>query len=89
MCELVGILNLLLIEFVDYFMSFYLISCSVFVVSDFGGIQEEVLIFGVLVVVMCNYIECREGVDVGYVMFVGQVFECIEQVVVGWFDDCF
>lgn len=38
MCELVGILNLLLIEFVDYFMSFYLISCSVFVVSDFGGI---------------------------------------------------
>ncbi|PTB21163.1 UDP-N-acetylglucosamine 2-epimerase (non-hydrolyzing) [Trinickia symbiotica] len=87
MRELAGIPNLALIEPVDYPTSLYLISRSVLVVSDSGGIQEEAPSFGVPVVVMRNHTERREGVDAGFATLAGQSAESIERAVMGWLDD--
>jgi UDP-N-acetylglucosamine 2-epimerase (non-hydrolysing) len=85
--ELAGIANLDLIEPVDYPTSLYLISRSVLVVSDSGGIQEEAPTFGVPVVVMRNHTERREGIDAGFATLAGQSVEGIEHAVVSWLDD--
>ncbi|WP_199543230.1 non-hydrolyzing UDP-N-acetylglucosamine 2-epimerase [Paraburkholderia kururiensis] len=85
--ELGNIPNLALIEPVDYPSSLYLISRSVLVVSDSGGIQEEAPTFGVPVVVMRSHTERREGVDAGFATLAGQRPESIEAAVVEWLDD--
>ncbi|MFM0190296.1 UDP-N-acetylglucosamine 2-epimerase (non-hydrolyzing) [Paraburkholderia nemoris] len=85
--ELDGIPNLAMIEPVDYPTSLHLISRSVLVVSDSGGIQEEAPTFGVPVVVMRNHTERREGVDAGFATLAGQSVEGIERAVTSWLDD--
>ncbi|HEF5153986.1 UDP-N-acetylglucosamine 2-epimerase (non-hydrolyzing) [Burkholderia multivorans] len=85
--ELAGIPNLALIEPVDYPTSLFLISRSVLVVSDSGGIQEEAPSFGVPVVVMRDHTERHEGVDAGFATLAGQSAERIKQAVVDWLDD--
>ncbi|WP_114809018.1 non-hydrolyzing UDP-N-acetylglucosamine 2-epimerase [Paraburkholderia kururiensis] len=87
MRELGAIPNLALIEPVDYPSSLYLISRSVLVVSDSGGIQEEAPTFGVPVVVMRGHTERREGVDAGFATLAGQTPEGIEAAAVAWLDN--
>ncbi|KVS42250.1 non-hydrolyzing UDP-N-acetylglucosamine 2-epimerase [Burkholderia ubonensis] len=85
--ELGNIPNLVLLEPVDYPTSLRLISESVLVVSDSGGIQEEAPSFGVPVVVMRKHTERREGVDAGFATLAGQTPEGIERAVARWLDD--
>jgi UDP-N-acetylglucosamine 2-epimerase (non-hydrolysing) len=87
MRKLGSIVNLSLIDPVDYPSSLYLISRSVLVVSDSGGIQEEAPTFGVPVVVMRSHTERREGVDAGFATLAGQAPESIEAAVIAWLDD--
>ncbi|WP_322015069.1 non-hydrolyzing UDP-N-acetylglucosamine 2-epimerase [Paraburkholderia sp. J12] len=85
--ELGAVPNLTLMEPVDYASSLYLISKSVLVLSDSGGIQEEAPTFGVPVVVMRSHTERREGVDAGFATLAGQTPERIEAAVSAWLDD--
>jgi UDP-N-acetylglucosamine 2-epimerase (non-hydrolysing) len=85
--ELGEVPNLVLMEPVDYASSLYLISKSVLVVSDSGGIQEEAPTFGVPVVVMRSHTERREGVDAGFATLAGQTPEGIEAAARAWLDD--
>lgn len=85
--ELAGIRNLELVEPVDYPSSLYLISRSVLVISDSGGIQEEAPSFGVPVVVMRSHTERAEGVQAGFATLAGQLPERIEAVATSWLDD--
>lgn len=85
--ELGAVPNLVLMEPVDYASSLYLISRSVLVLSDSGGIQEEAPTFGVPVVVMRSHTERREGVDAGFATLAGQTPERIETAVSAWLDD--
>jgi len=87
MRELTGIRNLELIEPVDYPSSLYLISRSVLVISDSGGIQEEAPSFGVPVVVMRNHTERGEGVEAGFASLAGQQPDRIESIAASWLDD--
>lgn len=86
MKSLADVPNLILLDPVDYYTSLYLISRSMLVVSDSGGIQEEAPSFGVPVVVMRKHTERREGVDAGFATLAGQSPEHIEQAVAGWLD---
>ncbi|MGI4860814.1 MAG: non-hydrolyzing UDP-N-acetylglucosamine 2-epimerase [Janthinobacterium lividum] len=86
MRELAGIGNLQLIDPVDYPTSLFLISRSVLVVSDSGGIQEEAPTFGVPAVVMRNHTERREGVEAGFATLAGQSAADIEAAVIAWLD---
>lgn len=85
--ELEGIANLELIEPVDYHTSLYLVSQSVLVVSDSGGIQEEAPSFGVPVVVMRSHTERSEGINAGFATLAGQAAESIEAAVCSWLDN--
>lgn len=85
--ELTAVPNLVLMEPVDYVSSLYLISRSLLVLSDSGGIQEEAPTFGVPVVVMRSHTERREGVDAGFATLAGQTPERIEAATSAWLDD--
>lgn len=85
--ELSGIANLVLLEPVDYPTSLYLISRSVLVVSDSGGIQEEAPTFGVPTVVMRDVTERMEGIDAGYATLAGRSDINIEQEVIRWLEE--
>jgi UDP-N-acetylglucosamine 2-epimerase (non-hydrolysing) len=85
--ELTGIRNLELMEPVDYPSSLYLISRSVLVISDSGGIQEEAPTFGVPVVVMRSHTERGEGVQAGFATLAGQQPDQIEAMAASWLDD--
>ncbi|MCX5539969.1 UDP-N-acetylglucosamine 2-epimerase (non-hydrolyzing) [Paraburkholderia sp. CNPSo 3076] len=87
MRELGAVPNLVLMDPVDYEASLYLISRSLLVLSDSGGIQEEAPTFGVPVVVMRSHTERREGVDAGFATLAGQTPECIEAAASAWLDD--
>lgn len=79
--------NLLLTEPVDYHSSLYLISKSVLVLSDSGGIQEEAPSFGSPVVVMRQHTERVEGVKAGFATLAGQSPSVIERAVDSWLND--
>lgn len=85
--ELEGIANLELIEPVDYHTSLHLISQSVLVVSDSGGMQEEAPSFGVPVVVMRSHTERIEGINAGFAILAGQTAEGIEAAICSWLDN--
>lgn len=87
MRELGEVPNLVLMAPVDYASSLYLISRSLLVLSDSGGIQEEAPTFGVPVVVMRSHTERREGVDAGFATLAGQTPERIEWAASAWLDD--
>ncbi len=87
MRELGQVVNLRLMDPVDYDSSLYLISRSELVLSDSGGIQEEAPTFGVPVVVMRSHTERREGVDAGFATLAGQTATRIEEAARAWLDD--
>lgn len=65
------VFNIYLIELQEYFLFVFLMLCVYFIIMDLGGIQEEGLVFGKLVLVMCEMIEWFEVIQVGIVWFVG------------------
>lgn len=72
-----GLDNVYLILLQDYLYFVCLMQCVYVVFIDLGGVQEEVLVFGCLVLVMCDVIECFEVVQVGVVKLVGIDVVCI------------
>jgi UDP-N-acetylglucosamine 2-epimerase (non-hydrolysing) len=82
--------NLSLIKPVDYLTTLAILERSVLVVSDSGGIQEEVPSFGVPMVVMRNHTERQEGIDAGFAVLAGQNADSIEAAVVNLLErpDC-
>lgn len=84
---LAGLPNLLLTEPVDYHCSLYLISRSILVLSDSGGIQEEAPSFGTPVVVMRQHTERIEGIVAGFATLAGQDTAAVEAAVHAWLND--
>ena len=69
--SLADIGNVHLLPPVDFVTSLYLQSLSCLILTDSGGIQEEAPSFGVPVLVMREFTERSEGVDVGFSVLVG------------------
>jgi UDP-N-acetylglucosamine 2-epimerase (non-hydrolysing) len=81
MNALQDILNVHLIEPVNYEINLFLMSQSILVLTDSGGIQEEAPTFGVPVIIMRSKTERMEGVKSGYAKLAGQNSKGIEKAV--------
>lgn len=66
-----GIDNIDLVEPTDHFSFIQLLSKSVFVITDSGGVQEEVTFIGKPVLVVRNTTERIEGIQLGTAKLVG------------------
>ena len=69
--ELISIVNLKLIEPVDFETNLYIQSTSRLIITDSGGIQEEAPTFKVPTIVMREFTERSEGVDAGFSKLTG------------------
>ena len=72
-----GIYNITLLQPLDYQSLVHLISQSYMVLTDSGGIQEEVPSFGKPVLVLRNTTERREGIEIGTAKLIGTNHERI------------
>jgi UDP-N-acetylglucosamine 2-epimerase (non-hydrolysing) len=75
--ELSGISNIVLIKPVDYIEMLALIKNCLFCISDSGGIQEEAPSFNKFCIVLRNYTERIESVNLGFSKLVGTDFNQI------------
>jgi UDP-N-acetylglucosamine 2-epimerase (non-hydrolysing) len=73
--------NVFLIEPLEYLPFVYLMSQSLFLLTDSGGIQEEAPGLGKPVIVMRDTTERPEAIEAGTVMLVGTNSEKIESAV--------
>ena len=85
--ELAGISNILLRPPLTYGETLHVLSRCELVVTDSGGLQEEVAAFYKPVVVMREHTERPEGVEAGFASLAGRDPTGIEAAVCAWLDD--